>query len=194
MTQLTSSEAASFQQLGVEDQALNSVSNEAAGPMVPIQPAQWVTPEPRNLGIRGRTMRELLRSKDGYATWVSFSETADYVESSDELLQKLKLLESPLRGMSLPTRPETYGTTELLFRRVKDAIAEQTQLSDRNCALLAFWVFSTWFQDANPILPALVVTGSAFAGNRVLQCLQALSFHSLLLAGSILLILRSSRG
>jgi hypothetical protein len=171
MTPLASSTAVTSEQPGAKATALTSLSNEVSARFV-------ATSEPVS-----RPNRELLRREDGTTGFANYSNNGEYASSSNELLEKLKLLSRPMRGMLLPTSTQVYGTTELLFDSVKHTIAEQTHLAEHNCALLAFWVFSTWFQDANPILPALLITGSAFAGDIVLRCLKALSYHSLLLAG-----------
>jgi hypothetical protein len=43
----------------------------------------------------------------------------------------------------------------------KRMIAERTGLPHDVSALVAFWAISTWFQEALPVIPCLVITGPA---------------------------------
>jgi hypothetical protein len=56
-------------------------------------------------------------------------------------------------------------------------------LSDANIAIAAFWVISTWFQDALTVLPCLAIIGPAHEATELLRVLHGLCRGSLLLAG-----------
>jgi hypothetical protein len=56
-------------------------------------------------------------------------------------------------------------------------------LSDANIAVAAFWVISTWFQEALTVLPCLAITGPAHEATEFLRVLHELCSGSLLLAG-----------
>jgi hypothetical protein len=70
-----------------------------------------------------------------------------------------------------------------IFTRIKHTIGAQTHLSEVNIAVAAFWVISTWFQEALIVLPCLVITGPAHEATELLRVLHDLCRGSLLLAG-----------
>jgi hypothetical protein len=70
-----------------------------------------------------------------------------------------------------------------IFTRIKHTIGAQTHLSEVNIAIAAFWVISTWFQEALIVLPCLVITGPAHEATELLRVLHELCSGSLLLAG-----------
>ena len=70
-----------------------------------------------------------------------------------------------------------------MFTRIKHTIKARTNLSDADVAVAAFWVISTWFQEALIVLPCLVITGPAHEATELLRVLHDLCRESLLLAG-----------
>jgi len=70
-----------------------------------------------------------------------------------------------------------------IFTAIKHTIKAQTHLSDADTAIVAFWVISTWFQEALVVLPWLVITGPAHEATELLRVLHDLCSRSLLLAG-----------
>jgi hypothetical protein len=70
-----------------------------------------------------------------------------------------------------------------MFTRIKYTIKAQTHLSDADIAIAAFWVISTWFQEALVVLPCLVISGPAHEATELLRVLHDLCRESLLLAG-----------
>jgi hypothetical protein len=70
-----------------------------------------------------------------------------------------------------------------MFTRIKHTIKARTNLSDADVAISAFWVISTWFQEALIVLPCLVITGPAHEATELLRVLHDLCCASLLLAG-----------
>jgi hypothetical protein len=70
-----------------------------------------------------------------------------------------------------------------IFTRIKHTIKAQTHLSDPDVAVAAFWVISTWFQEALIVLPCLVITGPDHEATELLRVLHDLCSGSLLLAG-----------
>jgi hypothetical protein len=81
-----------------------------------------------------------------------------------------------------PPPPPSSKAVEM-FTRIKHTIKAQAHLSDADIALAAFWVISTWFQDALIVLPCLVITGPAHEATELLRVLHDLCCRSLLLAG-----------
>jgi hypothetical protein len=130
-------------------------------------------------------IEESLRRKDGTSCTVQFP----YAVRSNAALTFQEMVglgsygRDPLKQTPLPSRREAYGTTGELFARIKTAIAAQTILSDRDSALLTFWVFSTWCQDVLPLAPGLAITGWAYEGDVVLRALRALCYHPVLMVG-----------
>jgi hypothetical protein len=70
-----------------------------------------------------------------------------------------------------------------IFTRIKHTIGAQTHLSAANITVAAFWVISTWFQDALTLLPCLAITGPAHEATELLSVLHELCSGSVLLAG-----------
>ncbi len=87
------------------------------------------------------------------------------------------------KQIPLPTRGEAYGTTRDLFALVRETIAEQTRLAEKDSALLAYWVFSSWLQDFLPVAPGISISGWTHAANLVLRTLGAICCHPILLVG-----------
>jgi hypothetical protein len=70
-----------------------------------------------------------------------------------------------------------------MFTRIRHTIKARTNLSDADVAISAFWVISTWFQEALIVLPCLVITGPAHEATELLRVLHDLCCASVLLAG-----------
>jgi hypothetical protein len=81
-----------------------------------------------------------------------------------------------------PLPPQPSKAFEI-FTWIKHTIGAQTHLSDANIAVAAFWVISTWFQEALTVLPCLAITGPAHEATELLRVLHDLCRRSLLLAG-----------
>jgi hypothetical protein len=130
-------------------------------------------------------IEESLRGKDGAFRTVQFgySVRSDSARRFQEMVAQGQYARDPLQGVPFPTGKQGYGTTGELVARIKLAIAEQTQLSDANSALLTYWVLSTWFQDVLSVAPGLAVTGWAYEGDLVLRTLRAFCYHPVLVAG-----------
>lgn len=130
-----------------------------------------------------RGIPEWVRTTDGKLATVQYRYSLPHDEARD-LQRRFARAESKYDAwerMPLPTGYALYGTTEELFTTIKKAIAEQTNLSDKDSALLTFWVFSTWFCDVLLLAPGLVLTGSAHDGDAVLRTLYAFCYHPILL-------------
>jgi hypothetical protein len=81
------------------------------------------------------------------------------------------------------------------FSWIKQSALAQTHLPEEAAELVAFWVISSWFQDALTVLPCLIITGHAHDAGVVLHVLGDFCRHAALLAGfrrSHLGILRQS--
>jgi hypothetical protein len=130
-------------------------------------------------------IKESLRGKDGAFRTVQFgySVRSDSVHRFQEMVAQGHYASDPLQRVPFPTGKKGYGTTGELFAGIKMVIAEQTQLSDANSALLTYWVLSTWFQDILPLAPGLAITGWAYDGDVVLRTLKTFCYHPVLVAG-----------
>jgi hypothetical protein len=82
-----------------------------------------------------------------------------------------------------PLPPPQVATAVQLFTWIKRTILVQTHLPENMIEIVAFWVISTWFQDALTVLPCLVVTGPAHDAEVLLHALRDLCRGAALLAG-----------
>jgi len=86
-------------------------------------------------------------------------------------------------GNLLPLAPENGIVADELHAQFTRMIAGRTSLPDNVSALVAFWAISTWFQEAFPVIPCLVITGPAHEAMIVLRVLRDLCRTPTLLAG-----------
>ena len=100
-----------------------------------------------------------------------------------DMAARAKYERDPWKRIPFPTRRKAYGTTDELFARVKLAVAKETHLSGKDCALLTFWAFSTWFQDVLPVAPGLALLVGPHEGDVVLRTLRAFCYHPVLVVG-----------
>lgn len=82
---------------------------------------------------------------------------------------------------SSPTSPSSEALE--ILTTIERMIKVQTHLSDADIVVAAFWVVSTWFQEALIVLPCLVITGPAHEAAELLRVLHTLCHGALLLAG-----------
>ena len=130
-------------------------------------------------------IRESLRTKNGAFDTVrlQYSVRPEAESIFQQMVAQAEYARDPWKQIPFPTQTKEYGTTDELLTSIKLAIAEQTQLSDTNSALLTYWVLSTWFQDILPLAPGLAISGWAHEGDVVLRTLKAFCYHPVLLAG-----------
>jgi hypothetical protein len=112
-----------------------------------------------------------------------YSVDAENASRVQEMVNQAEYIQNVQKERVLPHRLESYGTTGELFTRIKQAIAEQTQLSGNESALQTSWVFATWFQEFLSIAPCLAIIGWAREGDLVLRTLRAFSRNGILVAG-----------
>jgi hypothetical protein len=65
---------------------------------------------------------------------------------------------------------------------MRQSIVAQIHLQEDVAALIAFWILSTWFQDAVTVLPCLVISGASHDAVVVLRILEAFCREPLLAA------------
>ena len=82
---------------------------------------------------------------------------------------------------SLP--PPRAATAVELFAWLKRCVLAQTHLPEDASEIFAFWVISSWFQDALTVLPCLVITGPAHEAVGVLHVLSNFCRKAAMLAG-----------
>ena len=130
-------------------------------------------------------IEESLRGKDGALRNVQFgySVCSDSARRFQQMVAQAQYARDPLQSVPYPTGKQGYGTTHELFARIEHAIAERTQLSDANSALLTYWILSTWFQDILPVAPGIAITGWAYEADVVLRTLMTYCYHPTLVAG-----------
>jgi hypothetical protein len=105
--------------------------------------------------------------------------------SATEAAPTLPLSGTDTTATSAPQSSSTPRSSKAyeIFTSIRHMIKAQTHLSDADSAIAAFWVLSTWFQEALIVLPCLVITGPAHEATEVLQVLHGLCGAPLLLAG-----------
>ena len=108
---------------------------------------------------------------------------AGHEASLKQIIKRAEGVRLSSYGTPLPTGYSKYGTTETLFTLTRKTIAEQALLPHEASSLLTFFVLSSWLTDALPLAPCLAITGSAEAGDRVLQTLRILCRNPLLMIG-----------
>jgi hypothetical protein len=70
----------------------------------------------------------------------------------------------------------------MLHHWIRKSIVAQAHLHDDVAALIAFWILSTWFQDALTVVPCLVISGASHEAVVVLRILEVFCREPLLAA------------
>ena len=95
-------------------------------------------------------------------------------ESSGTVYEPISIDSTTLAAIRFPTRSAGYGSVAKLFARILTALTELTGLPSGELQLVPYWILSTWFPDALPILPTLAVSGPSAADARrflrILRC------------------------
>ncbi len=157
-------------------------------PQAPEPPAPKPAPKPKqSLDVKQKvwTVSEWVRRKDG-SLGVSRFEISAPVEALGifkQMADRGDFKRDLWDRIPFPTSIEAYGATSDLFANMKQAIKGQTHLPDNDCALLTFWVISTWLNVALSIAPGLAITGGAHEADVVLRTLRLLCYHPVLLVG-----------
>jgi hypothetical protein len=170
------------------DSANALASKDEAGAQGQVPPASPGDPEATVTNQVKQDLwstKEWLRLKDGALGSSRFELPAPSEATSifREMVARGDYARDPWDRVPFPTGAESYGATDQLFANIKLAFKEQTQLSDRDCALLTYWVFSTWLYAVLPLAPGLAITGCAHEADVVLRTLSAICFHPVLLVG-----------
>lgn len=105
---------------------------------------------------------------------------ADGSAGDAEMAHSSETLPAPAEA---PLPPPRVATAVELFAWIKQSISVQTHLPEKSAELVAFWVISTFVQDALTILPCLVLTGTAHDAGSVLHVLGDFCRKPALLAG-----------
>jgi hypothetical protein len=103
-------------------------------------------------------------------------------EGTDDavLAQPREIFPTPLEA---PLPPPRVATAVELFTWLKRCVLAQTHLPEDAAEIVAFWVISSWFQDALTVLPCLVITGPAHDAWGVLHVLGDFCRQAAMLAG-----------
>jgi hypothetical protein len=85
-----------------------------------------------------------------------------------------------LRALTLPQRTTAYGSTDALFRSAQAAFTEYG--FPESVALRAtHFAFSTWFPDASPVAPCLLIVGPRAEADLLLALLSCMVRHAIVL-------------
>jgi hypothetical protein len=92
--------------------------------------------------------------------------------SLKEIIQRAEFVRAPSQSTPVPNGSARYGTTDELFVRLQQAIAEQSSLPEQPSVLLTFWTISTWCADGLSIAPGLSIVAPEFEGDLILRTLR----------------------
>lgn len=88
-----------------------------------------------------------------------------------------------LHAIRFPDQLKDYGSTGLLFGKVVDVLERYCSLPERDLTLVGHWVLSSWFPDALPVAPTVLISGPSPAYvSRFLRLLKCLCRRGLRLA------------
>jgi len=97
-----------------------------------------------------------------------------------QLTQPCEMLGAPVEA---PLPPPRTATAAELIDWIKRSVLAQTHLPEDAAEMVAFWVISTYFQDALTVLPCLMITGHTHDAGVVLHLLCTFCRRAALLAG-----------
>ena len=97
-----------------------------------------------------------------------------------QMTQPCEILSAPEEA---PLPPPRTATAVELTDWMKRSVLARTNLPEDAAEIVAFWVFSTYFQDALTVLPCLMITGNAHEAGVVLHLLCTFCRCAALLAG-----------
>ena len=113
----------------------------------------------------------------------AFDVPQGFEASFREIYERAESVRSPVDAAPTPTAATPYSSTSELFDRIEKAIAAQGCLSERDCRLLVYWIFSSWLPDAVSLAPGLAIFGPAYEGDLVLRTLRNLCRNPLMMTG-----------
>jgi hypothetical protein len=141
-------------------------------PPVAVAPAPTRIPKPV-VSVFEKVLGELgysTTSTDaGQKTGPPVSEAAGNDDDTD--LSTARPNEILTASVETPLPTPRKATVLEIFTWIKRSVLAQTHLPEDVAELIAFWVISTWFQDALTVLPCLVITGPAHDAMVVLRIL-----------------------
>lgn len=91
--------------------------------------------------------------------------------------------ESPGAVVDVHPEPPRVATATELFTWIKKILLGKTHLDDDAAGLVAFWVISTWYDEALRVFPCLVITGPAHVAMQLLFALKEVCCTPALVAG-----------
>ncbi len=122
----------------------------------------------------GQSNRLLLLLSDGNSQTIEPS-----IKIGDRTFVPPELSLSLSSALTLPSKCESYGNTKQLFESIRDLFLSQGAPED--AALVAtHFVFSTWFLEILPAAPCLVIVGARPEALHLLQILESLCRHAIM--------------
>jgi hypothetical protein len=105
---------------------------------------------------------------------------ADETDGDAEDEQPVEIVAAPVEE---PLPPPRMATAAELLTWIQRCLVAETHLTEDAATLVAFWVISTWFQEALAVLPCLVLTGPAPDAIDVLLVLRNVCREAMLVSG-----------
>ena len=93
-------------------------------------------------------------------------------------------------SLTLPAGIEGYGTARDLFNGISALLHKHVMFPSKDCSLLAYWALATWFAEAFPSFPCVVISGPAAIADSLLRTLAAVCRRPILLGELSLAIFR----
>ena len=145
----------------------------------PFIPQVAVAPAPRRKPKPAVSVFEKVLGEFGYGTTstdagpktgLSVPEAAGNDDDTD--LSTARPNEILTASVETPLPIPRKATVLEIFTWIKRSVLAQTRLPEDAAELVAFWVISTWFQDALTVRPCLLITGPASDAMVVLRILE----------------------
>jgi hypothetical protein len=142
-------------------------------PQVPVAPAPRRKPKPA-VSVFEKVLGELgygtTSTNTGPKTGLSIPEATGNDDNTDLSTARPNEILTPSVETPLPI-PRKATVVEI-YTWIKRSVLAQTHLPEDTAELVAFWVISTWFQDALTVRPCLLITGPACDAMVVLRILE----------------------
>ena len=163
----------------VEDRNLPKIDEKPAGREERGEQAQ-TSREGNKLAFARSVPRanELIRSKEGKIKFGIVEPGPKLIVASRLLYEdrayqseNLKLPRDLYHSLVLPTDVAEYGSTQSLFDSIRVLLSQYAGIPEEQCRLITYWALATWFPDALPFVPCLVLSGHSFVADGVMRLL-----------------------
>jgi hypothetical protein len=155
---------------------------ECFAPFIP--PAAVPAPKPKP-APRESSLGKLVEKICGFTPTAPPPESGDLAPTATgELDENMARPNENLATLVEAPLPEPRKATAVeLIGWIKRSLLAQTHLPGDDAELVAYWVLSTWFQDALTVLPCLVITGPTYDAMVLLNVLRTFCWEPAMVSG-----------